>query len=104
MAFALSVLAVGSLFSGYMLKDAFVGIGSVYWGNSIYKSEFNNTGLDYEFIPLFIKNIPFFFSSFGILLAISFNSCLDLYNKSRRNSKAYDKVFVSYPQSFVFIV
>jgi len=30
MAFALSVLAVGSLFSGYMLKDAFVGIGSVY--------------------------------------------------------------------------
>jgi len=60
MAFALGVLAIGSLFSGYMLKDAFVGIGSIYWGNSIYKLDFNNTGLDYEFIPLFIKNIPFF--------------------------------------------
>jgi hypothetical protein len=28
MGFALGVLAIGSLFSGYLLKDAFVGSGS----------------------------------------------------------------------------
>jgi hypothetical protein len=28
MGFALALLSVGSLFSGYLLKDAFVGIGS----------------------------------------------------------------------------
>jgi|TARA_B110000967_G_C18874391_1_gene557404 hypothetical protein len=30
MAFALIVLSMGSLFSGYILKDAFVGIGSTF--------------------------------------------------------------------------
>jgi hypothetical protein len=30
MAFALIVLSIGSLFSGYLLKDAFVGIGSTF--------------------------------------------------------------------------
>jgi len=30
MAFALIVLSMGSLFSGYLLKDAFVGIGSTF--------------------------------------------------------------------------
>jgi hypothetical protein len=30
MGFALSVLALGSLFSGYILKDAFVGIGTLF--------------------------------------------------------------------------
>jgi hypothetical protein len=28
MAFSLTILSIGSLFSGYFLKDAFVGIGS----------------------------------------------------------------------------
>jgi hypothetical protein len=30
MAFALIVLSIGSLFSGYILKDAFIGIGSIF--------------------------------------------------------------------------
>jgi len=30
MAFALIILSVGSLFSGYLLKDGFVGIGSCF--------------------------------------------------------------------------
>jgi hypothetical protein len=30
MAFSLLVLSVGSLFSGYFLKDAFVGFGTIF--------------------------------------------------------------------------
>jgi hypothetical protein len=30
MGFALTVLSLGSVFSGYILKDAFVGIGSCF--------------------------------------------------------------------------
>jgi NADH:ubiquinone oxidoreductase subunit 5 (subunit L)/multisubunit Na+/H+ antiporter MnhA subunit len=71
MGFSLSVLCLGSIFSGYVLKDSFVGIGNIFWGNSIYMLASYNQGLDFEFIPLLIKNIPLFFSLLGILLAIS---------------------------------
>jgi hypothetical protein len=30
MGFALFILSIGSIFSGYFLKDAFVGIGSTF--------------------------------------------------------------------------
>jgi NADH:ubiquinone oxidoreductase subunit 5 (subunit L)/multisubunit Na+/H+ antiporter MnhA subunit len=70
MGFSLSVLSLGSIFSGYILKDSFVGIGNIFWGNSIYMLSSYNLGLDFEFIPLLIKNIPLFFSLLGILLAI----------------------------------
>jgi len=70
MGFALGILSVGSLFSGYVLKDAFVGTGSIFWGNSIFISTGHSTGFDLEFIPLFIKNIPMIFSFSGIFLAI----------------------------------
>jgi len=30
MGFALAVLSIGSLFSGFVLKDAFVGVGTIF--------------------------------------------------------------------------
>jgi hypothetical protein len=30
MGFALSILSVGSIFSGYILKDSFVGVGTIF--------------------------------------------------------------------------
>jgi hypothetical protein len=30
MAFSLIILSIGSLFSGYLLKDAFVGVGNLF--------------------------------------------------------------------------
>ena len=73
MGFALGILSIGSLFSGYFLKDAFVGIGTLFWGNSIFILENNTIGLDFEFIPLSVKNTPLFFSLIGIFLAIIWN-------------------------------
>jgi hypothetical protein len=104
MGFSLSILSIGSLFSGYLLKDAFVGIGTIFWGNTIYKLEHSDIGLDFEFIPLFIKNIPLFFSIFGILLAILLNSILDSYKQIVFNKNvSYKNIIVSYPQSFFLI-
>ena len=84
MGFSLSVLSLGSIFSGYILKDSFVGIGNIFWGNSIYMLSNYNLGLDFEFIPLLIKNIPLFFSLLGILLAIIWNNFL--YNLKNINN------------------
>lgn len=77
MGFALSVLSFGSIFSGYLLKDPFVGTGSIFWGNSIFILENNSVGIDFEFIPLFIKNIPLLFSLVGIFLAVVWNTVLE---------------------------
>merc|ERR1712226_104873 len=73
MGVALMVLSVGSIFSGYILKDSFVGVGTTFWGNSIYCSGNNSQGFDMEFISLKVKNLPLIFSCFGISCAITWN-------------------------------
>ena len=73
MGFALVVLFFGSMFSGFLLKDMFVGFGNTFWNNSIFKSNFSSVALDFEFIPIFIKNIPLFFSLTGIVGALIWN-------------------------------
>ena len=101
MGFSLTVLSFGSLFSGYLLKDAFVGMGNSFWGNSIYKLDITTVGLDLEFIPLFIKNLPLIFSIFGIFLGILLNSFFDIFkNLNFINKNNYEKVRVYYPQNF----
>ena len=98
MAFSLGILSVGSLFSGYLLKDAFVGMGNLFWGNSIYKLDTTSNGLDLEFIPLAIKNLPLIFSLFGIFLGILLNYILNLGKYVNKNK--YEKLIISYPQNF----
>jgi proton-translocating NADH-quinone oxidoreductase chain L len=86
MAVSLGVLAVGSIFLGYLTKDLFVGLGTDWWSPSILILPEHNKQLDAEFFGLpsllileergffndtyswrWIKLLPFFFS----LLAIS---------------------------------
>lgn len=103
MAFALSVLSIGSMFSGYFLKDFFVGFGINFWNNSIYQSILYNTSVDIEFLPLTIKNIPLIFSFFGIFCALGLNSLIDmLYNSNKINN--YSRIKTEYPQSYVNLI
>jgi NADH:ubiquinone oxidoreductase subunit 5 (subunit L)/multisubunit Na+/H+ antiporter MnhA subunit len=74
MGFPLFFLSAGSIFFGFFFKDAFIGVGSVFWGNSIFISANNQSGFDLEFTPFFLKNLPLFFSIIGILLALWLNS------------------------------
>jgi proton-translocating NADH-quinone oxidoreductase chain L len=103
MAFSLFVLSIGSLLSGYILKDAFVGLGSTFWGNSIYKLDLHFTGLDFEFIPLPIKIIPLVASLVGIVLGITLNYFLRLI-KNIKTATVYKKVTVNYPQYFTILL
>ena len=78
MFFALFLLFLGSLFSGFLLQDGYLGLGNIFWGNSIFILDFYSVGLDFEFLPLFIKLIPLIFSLSGILLAMVWNLIIDV--------------------------
>lgn len=65
----LGILALPSLFVGFFSKDMFVGVGSDFWGNSIYNAPQNMNLLDAEFINPFFKLLPVCLSFFGLFLA-----------------------------------
>ena len=76
MSFPLFLLAFGSLFIGYLSKDMFIGLGNTFWGNSIFIIPKNFDFIDAEFLPIFFKLCPLFFSLIGSSLAVflySFN-------------------------------
>lgn len=66
----LILLCFCSIFLGFATKDLFIGIGTPFWNNALYVSPSNSSILDAEFIPLYIKCIPFFISVFGGLTSI----------------------------------
>lgn len=66
----LIILCFGSIFFGYFFKDMFIGLGTGFWGNSIFVLPSNLLFVDAEFLPVHIKLIPFFFTLFGIFLGI----------------------------------
>jgi NADH-ubiquinone oxidoreductase chain 5 len=67
--FALASLAIPSIFIGYYTKDLIVGLGSSFFGSSIYSSIKNINLFDAEFINLFFKTLPVNFSIMGVILA-----------------------------------
>lgn len=72
MAVPLFVLCLGSIFVGYICKDMFIGMGTDFWGNSVF--HFNVLGdvlvLESEYLDSSIKNLPVAISIFGGLLAL----------------------------------
>jgi NADH-ubiquinone oxidoreductase chain 5 len=70
MAFPLLFLSICSIFVGYLTKDLFIGLGTPFWNNSIFILPQHLNIIDAEFIPVYIKWIPFFVSVFGGFLAI----------------------------------
>jgi len=54
-----------SIFLGYMTKDLMIGLGTDFWGNSIY----NINSIDSEFNSISIKLIPFIISIYSILVS-----------------------------------
>lgn len=70
--FALCILIVGSIFSGLYFKDILIGIGSTFFGNSIYVSN-KNLLVDFEYISWYIKILPLLGTIGGLLLAIFLN-------------------------------
>lgn len=69
----LILLAFGSIFVGYLFKDMMVGLGSDFWGNSIFILPKNVLLVESEYIPQSQKFIPLFFIFLGFLLALGIN-------------------------------
>lgn len=80
----LIVLSFGSLFSGFLSKDLFVGVGSSFLGNAIFISPKHFNLFEAEFLPTSIKIIPLIFSLSGAFLAIFLNT---LYKSTLINFK-----------------
>ena len=67
------LFVVPSLFSGYFLKEMFVGYGSNFWSSSIYLTSSNTYFLDLEFIiEGLYKQLPLVVSIIGSLLSFAF--------------------------------
>jgi NADH-ubiquinone oxidoreductase chain 5 len=69
MAVPLVILAFGSIFIGYITKDMLIGLGTNFWGNSLFILPEHITMLESEFIPYYIKLIPVIFSISGAIIA-----------------------------------
>jgi len=71
MAIPLVLLAIMSVFFGYVTKDLFIGVGTNFWGNSLFVHPNHVSLIEAEFaIPTFYKLLPLFGSLFGGVLAL----------------------------------
>jgi NADH-ubiquinone oxidoreductase chain 5 len=82
MMFSLFFLCINSIFFGFIFKDLFVGLGVDTWLNSFNYYSKNILFLESEFLPFYIKNIPFFFSLLGIFIACFFHNYLIFFKKN----------------------
>lgn len=64
----LFVLSFFSMCSGFLLKDAMIGLGSNFFDGIIFTYSKNIKMGDSEFLPLFFKVFPIFISIFGFLV------------------------------------
>jgi NADH-ubiquinone oxidoreductase chain 5 len=69
----LFILAFFSIFFGFIFSDLFIGVGSDFFGNSLFIHPKNLALIEAEFsLPLSIKLLPLFLSLLGSSLAIYF--------------------------------
>nr|YP_009040894.1 NADH dehydrogenase subunit 5 [Neopyropia fucicola]AIB08114.1 NADH dehydrogenase subunit 5 [Neopyropia fucicola] len=69
----LILLAISSIFVGFLTKDLFVGVGTPFWGNAINILPTSCNLLEVEFMPYLIKWLPFVLSFMGAVLAYIIN-------------------------------
>lgn len=90
---ALGVLAIPSIFIGFLTKDMIVGLGSDFWGTAIFIAPQNMNIIDAEFITPFFKFTPLGLSLLGMTLAFGFynfrNTMLFELKRSLTGKKAY---------------
>nr|YP_009672656.1 NADH dehydrogenase subunit 5 [Dictyopteris divaricata]QDB64141.1 NADH dehydrogenase subunit 5 [Dictyopteris divaricata] len=89
----LGVLAIPSIFAGYLGRDLFIGLGTTFWGNSIFILPSHLSIIDAEFMPTTMKLLPLIFSLVGGLLSFflyyGYNKILFSYKMSLWGRKFY---------------
>jgi len=105
----LAILAIPSIFIGFYFKDMFIGLGTDFWGNSIFVLPENMNRIDAEFLNQFIKLLPVIVTILGFSLSFLcytfFNNFLFKLKISTFGNKIYiflnkkwffDKIFNEY--------
>nr|WCH57792.1 NADH dehydrogenase subunit 5 [Hypnea flava] len=69
MGLPLILLALGSLFFGFLAQDLFIGAGTDFWRGSIFILPNHNFFIEAEHLPIVFKWLPFFLSCLGIFLS-----------------------------------
>lgn len=70
--FSLAVLSVPSIYSGDWGADSFIGVGSFFWGSSIFVLPANLNFIDAEFMSTSAKLLPLVLSITGAILSFNF--------------------------------
>lgn len=73
MCIPLMILALGSIFVGYLGKDMMVGLGTNFWANSLVTLPANVNMLESEMIPAIQKHSPLIFTLLGASAGILFH-------------------------------
>ena len=73
MALPLILLALGSIFLGYLGKDMMIGLGTDFWGNALFVLPKNLVLLESEYIPQTQKLLPLAATFLGGFLAYLLN-------------------------------
>src|SRR4030081_3319436 len=76
----LSILALGSIFLGYLMKDLFAGVGSPFLDHILLTLPGHNLFFVAEFLPFYIKNLPFFLSLLSVALVTFLYQLLSNYS------------------------
>lgn len=76
----LTLLAVASIFIGFLLKDMMAGLGTGFWQSSFFILPENFVYIDSEFLPTYLKLIPVIFSICGMVSSFVLYSFV-LFNK-----------------------
>jgi len=69
---SLAVLSVPSMFIGFYSKDMIIGLGTDFWGNSLFVLPKNMNMIDAEFIDHSFKVLPVIFSLLGAFSSLIF--------------------------------
>lgn len=96
MCIPLFILSLGSIFIGYITKDMFLGLGSSFWGFSIFNLSNNIISLNGEFMPFYIKLLPLFFSFIGSFFIYYNNYLYIKYN--------YYNISLKFKQIYIFLI
>jgi proton-translocating NADH-quinone oxidoreductase chain L len=87
MALSLAILSLGSIFLGYFARDLFIGFGTDFWNGTIYTAPaLAGAQLTGEFLPAYIKMLPFMGSIVSVALVFLFNEVL---------SKEYSRLYTN---------
>jgi NADH-ubiquinone oxidoreductase chain 5 len=99
---SLAILSLGSIFTGYLSRDLFIGLGSNFFDDSVFILPQNMILVDAEFIPHYIKILPTVLALFGIGSSLFFHKYYEYYFVFFRYQKQTHSIYKFLVQKWYF--